>query len=51
LNKNIKIYDLLGKPVWQGIPEGESIRIDVSSFPAGVYFVNVNGEVKMFVRN
>ncbi|OGU18265.1 MAG: hypothetical protein A2X61_15740 [Ignavibacteria bacterium GWB2_35_12] len=51
LNQSIKIYDILGNTVWQGIMEGEPIRIDISSFPTGVYYVNVNGSTKMFVRN
>ncbi|OGU42619.1 MAG: hypothetical protein A2X61_00620 [Ignavibacteria bacterium GWB2_35_12] len=51
LNHNIKIYDILGNAVWQGIIKGESMRIDVSSFPVGVYFLQVNGSTKMFVRN
>ncbi|MCL5991350.1 MAG: T9SS type A sorting domain-containing protein [Bacteroidetes bacterium] len=51
INKNIKIYDILGNEVWQGIMNGESMRIDVSSFPAGVYYVKVNGEMNMFVKN
>ncbi|MBI5323701.1 MAG: T9SS type A sorting domain-containing protein [Ignavibacteriae bacterium] len=51
INQKIKIVDILGNIVWQGIHEGESLRIDISSFPIGVYYVNVGNETKMFVRN
>ncbi|MCL5990847.1 MAG: T9SS type A sorting domain-containing protein, partial [Bacteroidetes bacterium] len=51
INKNIKIYDILGNTVWQGIPKGESISIDISSFPFGVYYIKAGNETKMFVKN
>lgn len=51
INQNIKIYDILGNIVWQGIMNGESKRIDVSIFPTGVYYLNINGCTRMFVKN
>ena len=51
LNQNIKIYDFLGKTVWQGILESNAMQIDISSFPIGIYYLNLNGSTKLFVRN
>jgi hypothetical protein len=51
INQNIKIYDILGNAVWQNILVGESMRIDISTFPIGVYFVRIGNETKMFVKN
>ncbi|TAL67116.1 MAG: T9SS type A sorting domain-containing protein [Bacteroidetes bacterium] len=51
INQKIKINDILGNTVWQGIMNGESMRIDISTFPGGVYYVYVNGITKMFVKN
>lgn len=51
INQNIKIYNILGNTIWQGVLISETMRIDVSSFPSSVYYINVNGSTKMFVKN
>ena len=52
--ENVKIYDVLGieqHVSFAATPLSEgNLRLDVSSLPAGVYFVRVGGQVLKFVK-
>jgi photosystem II stability/assembly factor-like uncharacterized protein len=48
---NIHIYNTLGQCVMNvGIQNFESLRIDISSLPTGVYSLNCGGMAQMFVK-
>lgn len=51
---NVRILDLLGIDVKSMestyLIQGESLRIDVSKLPAGVYFIRVGDKVEKFVK-
>lgn len=52
---DLSIYDLQGKALWTNdglsIPTGESYLIDMSTFPAGMYFLEViSGEKKESIK-
>jgi hypothetical protein len=55
VHRSIAITDVAGKELYRlssdGLKSKWQITIDVHEFPAGVYFVNVNGSVKAFVKN
>jgi len=50
----VRVYDVLGVPVnTPPVPlflEGESLRLDVSNLPPGVYFVQSGSRVSRFVK-
>jgi hypothetical protein len=51
---SVKVYDILGVCVLTHplapSREGESVRIDVSGFAKGVYFVRVGGKMYKFMK-
>ena len=52
-NTDIRIFNIFGEIVknpTQTLPEGESLRIDVSGLPSGMYFVRVGEKVGKFVK-
>ena len=40
----ISIIDAMGKVVFSTVSTSESVKIDMSSFAPGSYFVNINGK-------
>lgn len=42
--KNITVYDNLGKTVFKTRHSGESIKLDVSSWPKGIYFLYIDAK-------
>jgi len=48
---SITIYNIYGQTIYSNTPAALDIKIDVSSFAPGVYFVKINGSaVKEFVK-
>ena len=51
--QDIKIYNTIGECVMDvetGLRPVSTIRIDISKFAPGVYFVHFNNETRMFVK-
>lgn len=48
--EQIKIFNLLGLPLWSGIADGKSKTINISHLSSGVYFLQAGKEIKMFVK-
>ena len=48
-NQTYRITNLLGQTLMQGNITAENQQIDVSSLPAGMYFINVGGQTVKFV--
>jgi len=47
----ITITNLLGQVVFRKNSQNEEVQIDVSEFPGGMYFVNIDGlEVRKFLK-
>ena len=42
--KSAEVFNMLGQPVAKVKSEGETLRIDITNLPSGVYFVNVMDE-------
>jgi hypothetical protein len=50
LGNKIEIFNPIGITVWSGLADAESKSIDVSHLAAGVYFLRIGNEIKMFVK-
>lgn len=51
LRSNVQICNMLGEVLFQTTTSAEQIKIDVSAFPKGIYFVSVrDGENNLVVR-
>jgi photosystem II stability/assembly factor-like uncharacterized protein len=48
--KEINVYSVIGEKLWSRKTEGKEMKINIESFPAGVYFLRVGNEMKMFVK-
>lgn len=46
----IRIFNLLGMKVWHSKAISDKIEIDVSTLPSGVYFLKIDRETRMFVK-
>ena len=48
---NITIINLLGQLIYARECDTEKVQLDISAWPAGIYFVRINGtEVKKFIK-
>jgi hypothetical protein len=50
MGNKIEIFNPIGISVWSGVADSESKSIDVSQLPAGIYFLRIGKDIKMFVK-
>jgi hypothetical protein len=48
--RNINLYDITGKLVYEEVFDKEKCSIHVSAFPEGMYFVKISGEKEQITR-
>ena len=47
---NLEIINMTGRKIYSEKPEKTEMEIDVSSFPAGIYIMKVNGTERRFLK-
>ncbi|MGA2298065.1 MAG: T9SS type A sorting domain-containing protein, partial [FCB group bacterium] len=50
IGKDISIYDILGNKLMSATATGAETRINIESYPSGVYFVRIGEITRMFVK-
>ncbi|MFH1049683.1 MAG: T9SS type A sorting domain-containing protein [bacterium] len=48
-NTDIQIYNVYGEKIAVGVHCNVPLRIDVSTFPVGIYFLRIGNEIQNFV--